>query len=246
MGMLKMNGFIDLLSDTKWRSLPQTNIVEVNHQSRMNNNISPTRHVNFILLGFPNHHPPQKKKTSQNSKKKCVCLRHLPSFHIPNSNFTPCHPCHLSILFPGLVVSPFPLSTDQIHDPKNLRIHNCWRWLTSPHEIWKTMRNSSKSSKNWVKSINQSSSPNCFCEVNICFKKSIELPPFSTKKVKIGPKSVIPIDNRYQVAEIREGHFAWSKVTFQAIQVHLNCRHGWVRSGWREGFGGQRKTTKNP
>lgn len=85
-----MNGFTDLLSDTNKGSLSQTNIVEVNHQSRINNNISPTRNVNFILLGFPNHHPP--KKTSQNSKKKCLFTTNLPSFHVPNSNFTPCHP----------------------------------------------------------------------------------------------------------------------------------------------------------
>ena len=139
-------------------------------ESWMNNSILPTRHVNFILLGFPLHHTHRKKKTEH---KKHLFVYHVyHPFHIPNSNFTQKQHPH-----------PHPLPFLYILPPHGLAIKPSTLTRGPPVLLQQ------KKKKRY---------------------KTREIPPFSVFDF-----------TSIQGAEICEGHFAWAKITFQAIQVHL-------------------------
>lgn len=158
---------------------------------------------------------PLGKKQNKNIpelQKIVFVYRHLPSFHIPNSNFTPCHamPCHpsFSLGWWFAQIERIPLSTDSgstIPKISKSTTAEGGKLLPAPSEFnYATRQNRQKKRVKSVKFL-----PPIFCEVNICFKNSIELPPLPPKSQKYTDTKGISLNQyRYQVAEIREGHFA--------------------------------------
>ena len=112
----------------------------INHESWMNNNISPARNVNCILLGFPNLHPTEKQKKDIPELQKICLYTTFTIFSYPKL-YLHLMPSSIHAIPPGLVVSPtwtgkpFPFSTNQNLRSLLSEIHNCL--VVSPHLIWK-------------------------------------------------------------------------------------------------------------